>query len=127
VIEAGIFNLLSTTAAITAICGERIFPDVLPKAPTQPSLTYHFVGGTQDPTFTTRGMQRWRLEIVAEAPTAAGAIGLRNAVIAALNGYQGMLSDGTFLQNCDFLQLMDAYDHEALIYRRMVEFYLYFT
>lgn len=126
-IEAGLYNLLSTTAGITAIVGANIFPDVLPRNPTYPGMTYTVVGAKQDPTFTTRGTQRVRVEIVCESMQALQAEQLRNAVDAALNGYQGTLSDGTVIQNAERIGVMPGYDHDALVYRRMIEFYMYFN
>lgn len=126
-IEAGLRNLLVNTAAITSLVGMRSYPSVLPKNPILPALVYRFVGGSQNATFTTRGMQRRRVEFYCFGNSALDADTLAAALVTALNGYAGTLSDGTILQNCDFIQEMDAYDYEALVFRRIVEFYFYFT
>jgi hypothetical protein len=46
-----------------------------------------------------------------------------------LNGYQGTLADGTVIQNVDLVNAegLDSFDYELLQYRRMIEFYFYFT
>jgi hypothetical protein len=56
------------------------------------------------------------------------AAGLRAAVIAALNGYQGQLSDGTFLLNAELVDPgSDFYEDDSREVRCMVEFYLLFN
>lgn len=126
-IEAGLFNLLSTTPAIEAICQTRIYPVVLPEEPTYPAATYQMISARAEPTFETSGFQRWRIQFDCFGVAYPDASGLRDALIKALNGYQGVLSDGTILQNADFIQLTDYFYDQARIFRCMVEFHLYFT
>jgi hypothetical protein len=126
-IDAGIFTLLSTTAAITSICQTRIYPVILPTGPTLPALTYQLIAAKTNPTFETSGMQRWRIQFDCWAETYADAAGLRKALIQTLNGYQGTLSDGTVLQNADLQQIVDFFEDNARVFRCMVELYMYFN
>lgn len=126
-IDAGLWHLLSTTAAITAICKTRIYPIILPPDPTWPAMTYQIIAATPEPTLDTAGFQRWRLQFDCWANTYADAASLRAALIRTLNGYQGTLSDGTLLQDAEFIQVTDFFADDARVYRCMVEFYLYFT
>jgi hypothetical protein len=122
-----LYSVLSNNAAIAYIVGTCIFPDVQPKAPTEPSLTYRILGTTQSATFATRGMQRARIEIYCESPTVGEAAGLLDAVDEALNGYQGTF-DGTYIQNCDRIQALGPhFDHELLLYRCTIEFYVQYA
>ena len=126
-IEAGIYTLLSTTSTITAITGTNIFPDEVPKNPSYPALEYRIISATPRPTLSTSGYQRWRMEFTCKAKTAAAAASLVSAVRKALEGYDGVLSDGTLLQDAQFLQLRSTYDRDALVYERTLEFYLFFN
>jgi hypothetical protein len=56
VIETGIFSLLSTTSAITSLCGSRIFPDPMPEDEVYPAITYAMIGARPDPTLDTSGL-----------------------------------------------------------------------
>lgn len=126
-IEVGLAALLNTTPAIQAICGARIYPVALLPNASYPALTFQLISATPDPTFDTSGFQRWRIQFDCFGEAYADASGLRKALIKTLNGYQGLLSDGTNLQNAEFLQLIDFFNDNARIFRCMVEFYLYFT
>lgn len=125
-IEAGLFSLLSNTPAIAALVGTRIYPVVLPTAPTLPALSYQIVGAMSKPTLNNSGFQRFRMQFDCWGQDYSDAVTLREALVKALNGYQGLLSDGTMLQNAQFIQPIDFFEHEALQYRCAVEFYLYF-
>jgi len=125
-IEQGLYTLLAATSTIAAMVGTRIYPLILPEASVLPALTYQVVGGHSSATFDTAGMTRLRMQFDCWGADYLDAITLRVALIAALNGYQGLLSDGTNLQNAQQLQNVDFFDHEARYYRAMTEFYLYF-
>src|SRR5581483_12336771 len=123
-ITQGIFNLLSQDAQISALIGQRIIPVLLPEACDLPAVTYQIVGGSSSPTFQTSGMQRLRMQFDCFGKNYSDATLTRDAIRKLLNGYQGLLSDGTFLQNADLIQSVDFFENEALIYRCMIEFYL---
>ncbi|MGC1784453.1 MAG: DUF3168 domain-containing protein [Acidobacteriaceae bacterium] len=125
-IEAGLFTLLSTNAAIAALCGTRIYPAVRPTGATYPAMTYRVIAGRARPTLNTSGMQRFRMQFDCYGATYGDAVDLRAAVGRLLNGYQGLLSDGTFLQNGIFLGPLDDFQDDARIYCCGVEFYLMF-
>lgn len=126
-IETGLFSLLSTTSAITTLCGTRIYPFVLPTDPTYPCVLYKWIGAKPDPTMDTSGFQRWRMEFDCFAQTPASAIALRSAIRQALEGHRGRLTDGTYLQDAQFTQLGDFFEDDARIPRAMIEFFLFFN
>lgn len=125
-IDAGLYALLSTTATITDICATRISPVALPVDEQLPALTYQIISSTSYPTFNTSGYQRWRLQFDCWGTNYSDAVGLRAALIKTLNGYQGALPNGQFLQNADLLQITDFFEDDARVFRCMVEFYIYF-
>jgi hypothetical protein len=115
-IDVGIFHLLSATAAITSLCEGRIYPTILPPGPTLPALTYRMISAKPSPTLTTSGFQRWRMQCDCFAETEAQAVGLREALRSTLEGYNGVLSDGTFLQDAQFVQLSDSFQDDASLH-----------
>jgi hypothetical protein len=126
VIEDGLFNLLSTSTQIAALCKTRIYPVLLPTAPTYPAVRYQIISATPRPTLDTSGFQRWRIQFDCFGANYSDAASLRGALMKLLNGYQGVLSDGTNLQNVEFIQLMETFADDARTYKCSVEFYLYF-
>jgi hypothetical protein len=125
-ISTGLFSLLSTAAPITALVDTRIYPVRLPTKPTLPAITYQSAGGAGEQTLNTSGFQRRRYQFDFYGLVYLDAEAVRDALVAFLNGYQGLLSDGTLLQNAEYLQPIDFDQQEALQYRCAVEFYLYF-
>jgi hypothetical protein len=125
-IEQGLMTLLAGNAPIAALVGTRISWVVLPENSTLPALTFQNVGSISSPTFETRGMQRMRVQFDCWGATYLDAITLRKAVETLLDGFQGTLSDGTYLQNVVSLQQVDFFDHDVRVFRAMIEFRLYY-
>lgn len=120
-IESSLFGALSTAAAISSLVGTRVYPVVLPTDPTLPALVYLFVGGMGQPSFSTRGMQKARVEINCWGSSYSSAATLREAVIQTLAGY----SDGNF--DSMYIQSTDFFDHDLLQFRAMAEFYIFYA
>jgi hypothetical protein len=118
VIEANIYDVLAAGLGSAAPGG--IFPVVLPEANALPALTYQLVGGRVDPTFSTSGMKRARLQLDCWGATYLAAITLRSAAIQAFDGYL----DANI--NVQLLQSLDHFDDDARIYRAIVEFYVFY-
>lgn len=127
-LPGGIFSLLTADAGVAALVATRVFPVEVPEDVTLPALLYRFVGGTSSPTLMTSGMQKARVQFDCYGETYDDASALRNAVVAALNGYQGTLADGTLLQNAWALGPgTDFFEDDPRQFRCMVEFYLMYT
>lgn len=126
-IEAGLFKLLSTSSAIVAICGTRIYPMVLPTGPTYPAMTYQVIVAPQSPTMNTAGMQHWRIQFDCHGESYPDAVGLRTALIKTLNGAGQVLSDGTVLQNAHLHTLSDDFATAARVYRCIADITLDFN
>jgi hypothetical protein len=117
-IEQLLAAVLQAQAGITALCGARIYPLVLPTEPTLPAIDYSFIAGTSSPTLTTRGYKRYRVEINCWGTTYSDAVSLRSAVKDALDGY----SDGNM--SILLISPRDFFDNALLQYRAMAEFYV---
>ena len=122
----GLYNLLAGDPGLNALVNGRISGLQL-QSDCVPALTYQIVGGSSDPTFTTSGLQKVRVQFDAFAASYIAAAQVRDAVRILLNGYQGALSDGTFIQNADLIQNIDFFENDARQYRCASEFYFYFT
>lgn len=125
-----IFSLLTMAKGDSTA---RVHPVLLPENEPLPAITYQVVGGSSEPTFETSGWQRLRLQVDVFGPYSRGrdgyraASGIRETLVAALDGYAGVLSDGTMLQQVEYIQPIDGFQQDARQYRCGVEFYLYFT
>ena len=128
-IQTGIYSLITGFSSVSALIGTRLHPVTLKEAETLPAMTYQLVGGSSDPTLTTSGLQRLRVQFDCWGANYDDAAGLRKALIKELNGYRGLLSDGTYLQNADLIGSIgvDYFEDVPRQYRCMVEFYFYFV
>jgi Protein of unknown function (DUF3168) len=118
-LEQNIASVLTAQAAITSLAATRVYPIVLPTDPDLPALTYQIVGGSSNPTLSSAGMQKIRLQIDCWGDSYGDAVTLRDAVATSLSGYQD--ANVQFL----FLSKHDDFDHELLQYRAIIEFYIF--
>lgn len=126
-IEEGIYSLLSTETSITALVVDRVYPVIMPTGSLYPCLTYSLVGGQSKQTLTTSGAQKRRLQIDCWAKDYLTAALIRETIADFLNGYRGTLSDGTYLQNVEYIQPLDFYSGGDELFRCGLEMYLYFN
>jgi hypothetical protein len=114
----GLVDLISSNPDFTDTTS-GLYPMLLPEG-TSLGTTWRVVGGSSDPTFTTSGPQRLRIEFDCYATSYAAADALRSVIRT--------ISDGTFLQNCIFIQPIDhPYDYQPRLYRLGAEYYLFFN
>jgi hypothetical protein len=126
-IEAGLFALFSQDAGVSAIVADRIYPILLPTGAIMPAITWQIVAGQTTPGLTTRGMQRWRLQVDCWSKASyLEAASIRSAVIQLLNLRNAQLVDGTYLQAAVFIQPIDFFSGGDELFRCGAEFYLYF-
>lgn len=125
-IEQGLYTLLSGDPTISAMVGDRISPVLLPEGSPMPAMTYQVTRGTSDPTFDTSGLIKLFMQFDCFGLNYSDAAQLRKALVMVLNGYQGVLSDGTNLQLAQFQQPVDFYIEDVRQYRCAVEFYFLF-
>lgn len=126
-IQIGLYNLLVNDPGLSALIADRITPVMLPEDPTLPALTYLDISLVSEPTFESSGMQRMRVQFDSHAEGYQQSIAVQDALRLCLDGYQGLLSDGTFLQNAQRISAMSAYDDVPRQFRAVSEYYLFFT
>lgn len=134
-IDAGLYALLAADSGVAALVGANIFAGDAPDDDAMyPCVTYSFVGGSSNPTLSTSGTIRQRVEINGHAMLPSGtmaagsvAAAIRAAVIKAVNGWQQLLSDGTNVLSADLLNPGTDFVSEQRIFRCMCEFYVLYT
>jgi hypothetical protein len=120
-------DLIASDDALAALLGCGVHPLTYPAGAKMPVVTYQLVGGSGQPTFDTSGLQRRRYQFDALSDNYPQADLIRAMLIKFLNGFRGTLSDGTFVQNVDYVNSIDFFDSNPRQYRCMVEFYFYYT
>lgn len=97
-LESALFVKLSTTAAISALVGNRIYPFALPPTSAIPAITYQVVtaigSDTHDETPGSTLAQN-QILVIAYATSYAGAIQLAKAIFSTLQGFKGVITSGT--------------------------------
>lgn len=91
-IEEALYTKLAGTAAVTALVGTRIYPasSVQVTDPQITHVTYEKVDGMPYHTHDGPGtFRRARMSYTAKGPTFASAKAIGDAVLAALDGFQG--------------------------------------
>ena len=77
-------------ASVASAFGTRIYPETLPQAPTYPAATYQVAWSDTDYTHDgASGLAQARVQFDIYAKTYAAVIEYKNAVKAALSGWQG--------------------------------------
>lgn len=117
---------LSTTAGVTAIVGVGVYPIDLPQTATPPCVIVNVAGGQDEHMLTGAGRYyRHRVSVECLAISAAGAMALRNAVMAALdNNANATIGDfsGVATQFADFERT--DYSDDRTTYRATVDFFI---
>lgn len=100
-------------AGVSALVGERCYPQQLPQKPTLPAIVYSQVSGVRVYDLAgADGKARLRVSVHSWATTHAGAHALADAVRARLSGFYGWMRDskiGSVILDNEF----DLNDEEA--------------
>lgn len=115
-----IITILKTSSAVTGIIGTtpRVYPLVLPSAPTLPAVTYNQVGRAINRVANLQSEQ-WQIDCW--ATTFGASYSLANAVEEALQSYVGKIS-GVRIEDVRFINRVSTYESASGYYRHMLEF-----
>jgi hypothetical protein len=101
-IDQGLYQRLTADAGVSALVATRVYPQLLPQDPGLPALTYRLVSGPRDETHDgPSDLTLARFEVrcwVSRKPNEGGyrqARSLAAKVTAALDGFRGLLPEGT--------------------------------
>ena len=126
-VAADVRGILIGDSAIAALAGTRVYPVLLPQAPTLPAITYQFVSGFREPGLDgPPGLNRARVQLDCWASTYMESEALANAVRLALDGFQGGVggSPARQVQGIFFAAERDLYEPDAIAYRRSVDYHV---
>lgn len=121
-IEEGLYSWLTGNADISALCGDRVYPDKLPQEPTYPAMTYQRITtGLPMAHDGPLDLENARFQFNCLGLTPKAARTLANTLKQELAGFRGTMGDvsvhGAFLLN----QISD-FEDEAEVYRAIVDF-----
>ncbi len=116
-LENRIFAHLSTTTSVTAICGSRITPIVLPQNPTYPAVSYQRIGGRRENDLSQGyiGVENAIVQVDSWATSFSGAAALSSAVVTALCA-------ATVFKAVALESPLDLYEDDIQVYRRLQQF-----
>lgn len=94
-IEQALYDHLRLDAAVAALVGTRIYPDLAPQEPEPPLLVYQRISTPRDYSQSGEtGLVNPRFQITCVAKTTTQLRNLADAVRFRLNGFKGTMSSG---------------------------------
>jgi hypothetical protein len=105
-LEQALTYKLKHTAAIQALCSDRIYPQEFPPNVVMQAIKYQLISAPIEATHDEAAgasLAHPRYQVEAWAGTHAGAVALAKAIHTALHGFKGDITDGidTFnIQSC---------------------------
>jgi hypothetical protein len=127
VIDQGLVSLILQNPGFSRITGQLFRGSAPDDQKFYPCGTYAFVGGSAQPTINTSGVIRQRVELNGLSFNADQAAVLRDAMIAAVNGWQQRLPNGANVLNTILLNPGTDFVTGDRIFRCMCEFYILYT
>jgi len=128
-LDCGIVLLLNADPTVSGIVPNGGYPfGQLPKNVCLPNWSYRFMGGRSMITLETSKGYRWRrLEIAVYSTTPNAAVNLANAINWALEGFTGLLPEGTMIDSIFTTNYpLDFFDTGTQTYRRLLEYQVNF-
>jgi Protein of unknown function (DUF3168) len=135
-IEVGIVALLKADSALAGLIAGRIYPVVLPPETTAyPCLTYQVITSSSDITIDRTKASHKIIQFDAfSGPTPASSSGsyldcksVLSAVGAVLDGYHGLLTDGTRVLFAQSTIEIDNFENDSRVYRCLCEYEFFYV
>lgn len=123
-IEKAIYALLSAEATVTAIVGDRIFPNTYPIGFALPGISYEVVSRIERTTLSSEESTvhvRYRVQVDSHARDYDTLVALVAAVRKALANRRGDLHGVVALTIRPEFQGIDVYDEDADIHTRSTD------
>jgi hypothetical protein len=103
-IEAALYSYLTNHAAVKALIGSRLYPNVVPQDTTLPAVAYQVITATR--SYHHQGQSAIatpRIQFTVEAASYSSANAVAAALRQALSGYRGYVGSveicGAYLEN----------------------------
>ena len=116
-LEVGLRAFLLQQAGIATLVGARVYPDILPQAPTYPAITLLRIASTR--TFVHAGastLARVRFQIDCWGRTYSQAHDLGDTIRRSMNGYRGSFQ-GTEVPGAFLRAEHDLYEPDGDVHR----------
>lgn len=108
---------LGAFAGLTALVGDRVYPDILADPPTYPSVTFQKVGGgsakgaTSDPP-----LKHGTFQVTAWAKSRVDALAISTQIRLALDRMRQVTVGGVAVDDCFYQGDVDLFDFETRVY-----------
>lgn len=128
-IDESLVSILQASSAVTAICGQRIYPLYARQTAAKPLVIYQRISSVREHSHDgPSGLARPRFQFRCVANSFSEARGLADAVRGALDGYQGTVG-GVRIDAILFENELDAddvaLDAEATAYSVLMDFFVW--
>ena len=120
--EGAIRAAILASAPVAAMVGTRVYPMMLPQAPTFPAIVYQRISTVPDMLVEGPGFAPIRMQLSMWATTFGGARTLADAVVTALHGYHG-----GELRLSRLINLLDDYEPDTKLFRVIADFRVHHT
>lgn len=113
----GVYNLLTTNVALTAMVSDRVFALIIPKNPIVPAVTFYVVSNRTEVNLDRSAISFDSIEINVWAKTYLSAKSGQDILHTLLDAYKGTLSDGTRVLMVSSNDIPDFYEKDSLLFR----------
>ena len=126
-LEQGLTTLLNASTSITALIGDRLYPVFVPQSPTYPCLSYQVISGSSSYSMDGSAETVKRIQFDAWGTTYADVKNIQQALHNLLDGFEGVLSDGTAVHGTFRGVELDEFENDSLTYRTLTEYSFHFV
>jgi hypothetical protein len=125
--HAAILALLQQAGGLTALVGDRIFPNELPDPPVYPALTYQKVGGASARgAVENPGLGRASFQVSTWARTLDEVVAIADEVRKALDRKRKAVVAGVQVDDCFYEDDVDSSDTTEKVYFNHMSFRLHY-
>jgi len=125
-LEEALVTLLLADVGFTAVCGERLFPVVIPQDVALPSVAYQRISGAREYALDGRsGLARPRIQFTCVGNRYSDARNAANALREVLSGYRGTV-DGVWIQAAFLENEDDAFTDDSGLYSVQQDYFIWY-
>ena len=127
-LESGIQQLVAANAGVQALIGQRFYPVLLPDDVTYPCASYQVISTSpQYYVDSSKAIGQVRIQVDTWSggtsnATYAAAKTVQAAIRSVLEGFKGLLPDGTFVKSILVDNALDLYEQDARCYRTSTDY-----
>jgi len=122
-----VYTLLSQASGLTALVDARIYPDVMPDAPTLPAVTFQKTGGSSDVGAESNpSTAKANIQVTVWAKSRLDTTALTKQVRLALERKRNITVASVPLNDIFCDSDIDDYDHDTKVYFTHIDFRVFF-